>query len=123
MADITFEYIGPTTYGNSSTWQVTDFNDGTFTLPGLWMQILVGDTIYFNAAASTGTQLWAYDTSNQTYWQIEVQTGEILTDPGEYMNLLVGDTLYFSADNQSTCLLYTSPSPRDLAVSRMPSSA
>ena len=102
MTDITFEYTGLTTYGNSSTWQVTDFNDGTFTLPGLRMQILVGDTIYFNAAYSTGTELWAYDTSNQTYWQIEVQTGEILTEPGEYMNLLVGDTLYFSADNQST---------------------
>ena len=102
MTDITFEYIGPTTYGNYSTWQVTDFNDGTFTLPGLRMQILVGDTIYFNAAYSTGTELWAYDTSNQSYWQIEVQTGEILTEPGEYLSVLVGDTLYFSADNQST---------------------
>ena len=102
MTDITFEYTGLTTYGNYSTWQVTDFNDGILTLPGLRMQILVGDTIYFYAAVGTGTQLWAYDTSNQTYWQIEVQTGEILTDPGEYMSLLVGDTLYFSADNQST---------------------
>ena len=27
------------------------------------------------------------------------------------------------ADNQSTCLLYTSPSPRDMSASRMPSSA
>ena len=26
MTDITFEYTGVTTYGNSSTWQVTDFN-------------------------------------------------------------------------------------------------
>ena len=26
-------------------------------------------------------------------------------------------------DNQNSCLLYTSPSPRDLSTSRMPSSA
>ena len=28
-----------------------------------------------------------------------------------------------SAEDASTCLLYTSPSPRDLSTSRMPSSA
>ena len=29
----------------------------------------------------------------------------------------------FDVDTASTCLLYTSPSPRDLSTSRMPSSA
>ena len=29
----------------------------------------------------------------------------------------------FTTDRHNTCLLYTSPSPRDLSTSRMPSSA
>ena len=32
-------------------------------------------------------------------------------------------TLLFSGGKDSLCLLYTSPSPRDLSTSRMPSSA
>ena len=38
---------------------------------------------------------------------------------------LVLGQLFFPSDNAvlSTCLLYTSPSPRDLSTSRMPSSA
>ena len=34
-----------------------------------------------------------------------------------------GDYLDFLADRYCPCLLYTSPSPRDLSTSRMPSSA
>ena len=34
-----------------------------------------------------------------------------------------GTTLQVSSDNINTCLLYTSPSPRDATLSRMPSSA
>ena len=30
---------------------------------------------------------------------------------------------YYCVDDQGSCLLYTSPSPRDLSTSRMPSSA
>ena len=33
------------------------------------------------------------------------------------------DSLILSSNNQKTCLLYTSPSPRDQRGSRMPSSA
>ena len=40
----------------------------------------------------------------------------ILSKQGLSVNLIESHT-------QSGCLLYTSPSPRDLAVSRMPSSA
>ena len=32
-------------------------------------------------------------------------------------------TIYNPADDSRACLLYTSPSPRDLSTSRMPSSA
>ncbi|GIR75649.1 MAG: hypothetical protein CM15mP78_03480 [Candidatus Poseidoniales archaeon] len=92
MADITFEYTGLTTYGNYSTWQATNINSPAMSMPGAGMQILVGDTIYFDASdQTTGTELWAYDTSNQSIWEIEVQTGEILTGPGEYLSVLVGD--------------------------------
>ena len=34
-----------------------------------------------------------------------------------------GDTEFNADDNAFVCLLYTSPSPRDLSTSRMPSSA
>ena len=34
-----------------------------------------------------------------------------------------GETHHFSSTNPKTCLLYTSPSPRDGLLSRMPSSA
>ena len=40
--------------------------------------------------------------------------------------LLEGDVVYFTTADTWTrdiCLLYTSPSPRDLSTSRMPSSA
>ena len=40
-----------------------------------------------------------------------LQTAEILQNPGN------------EADHTQDCLLYTSPSPRDYAASRMPSSA
>ena len=36
---------------------------------------------------------------------------------------LFGDTVNVAARMESTCLLYTSPSPRDGLLSRMPSSA
>ena len=54
-------------------------------------------------------------------------------DTGSYIfNALVSGSLYGGipsnkvtalAGESSTCLLYTSPSPRDLSTSRMPSSA
>ena len=41
-----------------------------------------------------------------------------------YMELqFENDTLYFDAYKDNSCLLYTSPSPRDATLSRMPSSA
>jgi len=36
---------------------------------------------------------------------------------------VVGEPVVVVRDNTGTCLLYTSPSPRDLSTSRMPSSA
>ena len=49
------------------------------------------------------------------------QTGSSI---GELLDLQPEMTNIYTNDNQiKSCLLYTSPSPRDLAVSRMPSSA
>ena len=39
------------------------------------------------------------------------------------IDLYADDTTLTSCANYSSCLLYTSPSPRDLSTSRMPSSA
>jgi len=36
---------------------------------------------------------------------------------------LIGISRPLNSDDRNTCLLYTSPSPRDLSTSRMPSSA
>ena len=50
------------------------------------------------------------------------QVGYILTGVKELSKVTVGDTVTLT-DNQTACLLYTSPSPRDQRGSRMPSSA
>ena len=50
-----------------------------------------------------------------------------LTQPDPDIPVDVGAAAFFDVDNTliqgSSCLLYTSPSPRDLSTSRMPSSA
>ena len=104
MTDITFEYIGPTTYGNYSTWEATNINSPAMSMPGANMQTLVGDTIYFDASdQNTGTELWAYDTSNHSEWRVDdINSGSGQSFPGVLMELLVGDTLYFSADDGTT---------------------
>ncbi|MEK9529007.1 MAG: putative Ig domain-containing protein, partial [Gammaproteobacteria bacterium] len=99
-------FINRTT-GNGSTWQVADINNGqssSHSAPGQNIHILVGDTIYFDAfEAATGTELWAYDTSNQSLWRVtDIRSGSGGSNPGEYSSILVGDTLYFSANDGST---------------------
>ena len=42
---------------------------------------------------------------------------------GHFADVIVADALYLNAPFINTCLLYTSPSPRDSCASRMPSSA
>ena len=41
----------------------------------------------------------------------------------EHGQLLTGDQIEITSTDDSACLLYTSPSPRDVEESRMPSSA
>ena len=49
----------------------------------------------------------------------EEETGRILTTPEHYAFIKIAE----GCDNRCACLLYTSPSPRDVEESRMPSSA
>ena len=101
---------------NLSTWKVVDIDASIWgSEPGYWMEILVGDTLYFSADdGSTGYELWAHDTSNHSTWRVaDINSGSGSSDPGNYLEgHLIGDTMYFSA-NDGSCLLYTSPSPRD----------
>ena len=55
---------------------------------------------------------------------LAVGNGKILED-GKVrpLDVKVGDKILFGKYSGQTCLLYTSPSPRDATLSRMPSSA
>ena len=75
----------------------------------------------------------ASSTSGTSNFRAGVNAGNSIASGGNY-NTVIGDeagTALTTGDNNvaigyqalSTCLLYTSPSPRDLSTSRMPSSA
>ena len=52
------------------------------------------------------------------------QAATTTNDDGEFeMEVKLNDKLIFSSVQYQICLLYTSPSPRDISGSRMPSSA
>ncbi|MBT7063462.1 MAG: hypothetical protein HN923_02040, partial [Euryarchaeota archaeon] len=52
-------------------WQVVDIRSTGSSSPGQYMEILVGDTLYFSAVeGSSGIELWAHDTSNHSTWQV-----------------------------------------------------
>ena len=53
--------------------------------------------------------------------EVEVYVGNVRQDPFSAYSISGGTTLAFTTTQ--TCLLYTSPSPRDRTRSRMPSSA
>ena len=67
------------------------------------MELFIGDTLYFSAFdGSTGTELWAHDTSNHSTWQVVDVNSAGNADVGEHMSTLVGDTIYFSANDGTT---------------------
>ena len=65
------------------------------------MSFLLGDVIYFDAFGNNGTELWAYNTSNNTGWMVSDINNGSHSNPGEHLSVLVGDTIYFSADDGS----------------------
>ena len=77
-------------------------------------QMLVGIGMFVGLVATTGT-VHVYDRVRNAYQPV-----------GDVPNLIVlvaGVTNMMERALAETCLLYTSPSPRDLSTSRMPSSA
>ena len=86
--------------------QIADINPGNnhhganYSDPGRYMNILVGDTIYFDARNNEGRELWAHDTTSQLTWQVaDIHEGYQDSDPGRGIHILVGDTIYFDADD------------------------
>ena len=92
--------FGPLTALNTSngtSWQVLSTLDN-----GERMSFLINDVIYFDALGNGGTELWAYNTSNNTGWMVSDINNGSHSNPGERLSVLVGDTIYFSADDGST---------------------
>ena len=52
--------------------------------PGQYMETSVGDTLYFSADdGSSGTELWAHDTSNASTWRVaDIYSGAGSSSPG-----------------------------------------
>ena len=87
-------------YGNDSTWRVEDIYPSYYnSIPGQYMSIVVGDTIYFDATTSAeGMELWAHDTSNDSTWLVaDIYSGSSSSSPGLYNSVVIGDTIYFDA--------------------------
>ena len=57
------------------------------------------------------------------YPPVEELPVDCSTDLGWILKGAIGTSRYVEAQSSFSCLLYTSPSPRDLSTSRMPSSA
>ena len=64
--------------------------------------------------ADTGQQIWQVQLEVRVVGGVAAGEGLVIVSTGS------GDVIALSPDD---CLLYTSPSPRDLSTSRMPSSA
>ena len=61
---------------------------------------------------------FAFASNSRGRKAVSIETSISHTKP-----LKIGDIITAIAEEQSLCLLYTSPSPRDATLSRMPSSA
>ena len=90
--------------------------------------------VYVNAANKTGSAAGAPSSSNSSHWNLMADgtnplttSGDIMTHNGSAATRLPignqGQYLKVTSSNAVSCLLYTSPSPRDRTRSRMPSSA
>ena len=55
--------------------------------------------------------------------EVTMETGEIARQTSAAIKISIGDTMVLVSAVGKNCLLYTSPSPRDGLLSRMPSSA
>ena len=88
-----------------------DADLGSFSNPGTNAQILSGEVTHSNSNSRTWTVDWTAPSSG---------SGNVTFDLSVNFVNGNGNT---GGDGYGTCLLYTSPSPRDKRQSRMPSSA
>ena len=105
----------------NTTFMAKDINPGSLSSSPQHL-VAMGTTIYMSANAGTthGTELYAYEITNNSVWLAgDIRGGVASSSPSDLT--VLGTQVYFQAT--SGCLLYTSPSPRDLSTSRMPSSA
>ena len=56
-------------------------------------------------------------------WKLNVRSSASMNGSGEVLYQIASDAYHTHRARIFDCLLYTSPSPRDLSTSRMPSSA
>ena len=111
--------------------------DATFSVgsPSYWRKYLYTNSEYiFGGSAPAGITTIAFGNSPLTYeldddsgWDQDAENVNF-AGCGAFTGTLAGGTNYASTaggdtTDYTTCLLYTSPSPRDLSTSRMPSSA
>ena len=76
-----------------------------------------GDILQYIPASETSVKEFA----GQTYWYVMTATAQWFEVGAHYMH--DGRFRKLEVDTSNSCLLYTSPSPRDATLSRMPSSA
>ena len=80
--------------------------------------------VYWMDHNTSGTN-WGSNASGTTFTAVDTPTLESLSGGADGSSVTTGQkkTAYEKFQDAETCLLYTSPSPRDLSTSRMPSSA
>ena len=91
-----------TTSCSDSSYTTTTSQDGSFSLR-------------VDTDAGTGIIKTENGFDPNTNWQFEEGRGAVIGEPTTSQNFIINPA--------TTCLLYTSPSPRDATLSRMPSSA
>ena len=86
------------------------------------------DGAFFNEGLEYGTTYYVYSAALLAPFGSlhNDECSDYSDEPQEiafYQEMSIADVVATCSDDNTTCLLYTSPSPRDLAQSRMPSSA
>ena len=74
-----------------------------------------------NTAIYEAAVNWKYSDGTSLRGEVNLLDGKIVS--AEVPQTAVNDEVYYIVPDKCTCLLYTSPSPRDRTRSRMPSSA